>query len=807
LLTLAAAYRETGQLAAAADALNSAEQQLARHIAAVPERMQPLMRHALHARLDAQRGLLRLAQQVDARGPLTWELEVAPPLPIDTAESITSQLRESVAAAEALTAAWRARASADAAAQNLANEASEGVELVALGQVSRAEQLLDEQQYHLALVLLEEGRARQAQPPGLFDSAWRMLAGGSDPIAQARQVLDTLTVTTPQDTPYLLADARALRLQYAADQADNQVYQRYDAIIGIDPQQPAAYYGKGQLALLDGDRAAARQLMQQALEQEPAYYPARLQLVAFAEQAGDWASALAHMQTLAQQYPGPQAELQLASILRRSGPAGFEEAASVLQPLVEAGNTAAMVEMGRLFAANQQPDAAISFYEQARAAETLAPQALLEMGHLLAETGEFARAEECFLQAIDTAQGETYMRASMAVAELYSGPLEQPERANDYYEQVLGSDVQDAATLLNIGNRLMQHGKPQRAAEVYRRADGLQPDNPRIAYGLSEALLALDEPQNASTQAQRVLDLTGTGDGELRAAALVNLGDVQRLSGNLENALTSYNQALALNAAHIEATLGLGQVAVARENWPVALGHFQQALNLPGGAESALAHFWYAEALLRQHSLTQAMEHYKQAHALQPHFPAALLGLAQAQFMRGSSTDALATIERALQQHPDYGEAWLFKGKLFQQQENMQAALAAYERAIEANNQLGEAYYRRGLIAMQQQEHEAAVSDLQRAADLQPDNAEIYYWLGQANFALNHMGDAAEAFGRAVELRNGSYAAAEFYLGMAEEARGQIDAAIASFESVIQQTNESEWVNRAQTELERIVNQ
>lgn len=808
LLTLAAAYRETGQLAAAAEALQSAEQEMPGHIAAVPEQMQPLVQQSLQARLDAQRGLLRLAQQIDARGPLTWELEVAPPLPVDTAKSITEQLREAAAAAEALTAAWRARASADAAAQNLANQASEGVELVALEQVSRAEHLLDTQQYYLALALIEEGRARQAVPGGIFDSAWRMLAGGDDPLAEARELLATLTVTTPQDTPYLLADARALRLQYAADQADNAVYQRYDTIISIAPQQPAAYYGKGQLALLDGDREAARQLMQQALEQEPAYYPARLQLVAFAEEEGDWASALAHMQTLVQQYPGPQAELHLASVLRRSGPGGFEEAARVLQPLVEAGNTAAMVEMGRLFADNQQPDAAISFYEQARAAETLAPQALLELGHLLAATGEFARAEASFLQAIDAAQGETHMRASMAVAELYNGPLAQPARADDYYEQVLSSEVQDAAVLLNVGDRLMQHGKTQRAAEVYRRADRLQPDNPRIAYGLSEALLALGELQNASAQAQRVLDLTGgPEDAEIRAAALVNLGDVQRLSGNLENALGSYNQALALNAAHIEATLGLGQVAVARDNWAVALGHFQQALNLPGGAESALAQFWYAEALLRQHSLTQAIAHYEQAHALQPHFPAALLGLAQAQFMRGSSSEALTTVDRALQQQPDYGEAWLFKGKLFQQQEDLQAARNAYERAIQANDQLGEAYYRRGLIAMQQQEHEAAVSDLQRAAQLQPGNAEVYYWLGQANFALNRMAAAAEAFARAVELRNGSYAAAEFYLGMAEEARGQIDAAIASFESVIQQTNESEWVNRAQTELERIVNQ
>jgi tetratricopeptide (TPR) repeat protein len=326
---------------------------------------------------------------------------------------------------------------------------------------------------------------------------------------------------------------------------------------------------------------------------------------------------------------------------------------------------------------------------------------------------------------------------------------------------------------------------------------------------MGQAHLALGQLQEAASYEQRVLGLTEyNGKDELRAEALVVLADIERQEqgGDLALAANLYNEALGLDPDQYDAALGLGLVDVARGDWGTALSTFERALSL-AGPENAMAHFWYAEALLRQDTpqmLSRAMQHYERALALRPVFPEARLGIAQAQYNLDNADAAMATVDHALEQRPNYAEGWLFKGILLQDSGETAEALEAYTSAIEAGGNLGEAYYRRGLIHMQQLRHEDAAQDLQRAVELQPANPEFQYWLGQASFALNRVDQALSAFQRAVELRDGIYPAAQFHQALAEEATGQMEAARDSLEALVQTAGNNEWVNRASVELERL---
>jgi tetratricopeptide (TPR) repeat protein len=552
--------------------------------------------------------------------------------------------------------------------------------------------------------------------------------------------------------------------------------------------------------------------MVQALEQNSRFFPARIQLIQFAEQDGDWGTALLHLRTLAEHYPGPNAQLAIATALRRSGSVGLHEAEQLLQQLVADETTPdptrvdALVELGRLYRAENQLERAIQVLEQARSIDSSAPTAALELGRILVQQGEFERAEDLLLVTVNNSTGSMQAQARLEVAELYSGPLDRPDEAIHHYEQIAQSDTQNPAILVDAGTSLLDNDHAAVAVTALSSADTLQQSSDAAtARHLARAHLEMGNLEQATAAAQRVLDLTAnTDDTSTRAAALVVLGDVQRRTGDFASAANQYNQALSLDPQQVQAAIGLGLIAVAQDNWGVALGQFQRAASFPNGQNDPLAQFWYAEALLRQGNPREAMERYTQALTLRPEFPEALLGMAQAQNALGDTEAAQETVAEALQQNPDYAEALIFQGRLHHEQRQLDEALESYNRALRANDQLGGAHYHRGLIYIEQGAYERAQNDLQRTVELEPNNAEAYYWLGRANLVLNRNPQALAAFQRAVELRGGNYDEARFYQGLAETALDRYDEARTSFQTVVQTASDNEWIARARSELEQI---
>lgn len=795
LLALADAYRENGQHGTAATTLRTAEQQLGAERVTVPAAMRSMVEQHLRAALAEQQGALALAEAVQARGPLNWELEVTPLQEPGTFSRASNALRQAITTSEALISAWRSRSAAEAAGV--------GTGLVAIGQTQQAEYNLNRQRYYLALALIEEGRSTLDRAPNPLAGIMDALFGTGTPLSESQTILNTLLILEPANVNYLIANGRALRLRGENDRAN----QTYDRLLSLDPNQPTGYYGKALLALNTGDRAAARQLLLQAIERDTAFFPARLTLAQIAEQDGDWPTALDNLHAVAQTYPNHAASrVALAAALRRSGASGYAEAEAELQPLVNAGFVPAMIELGQLYQDTGKLDAAAQTLEQARRADARSSVAAFELGQVRLALGDAPAAERQFRDAISNDRSN--VAAYLALADLYQNQLNNPSAATDQYQRVLAINDLNANQLGQIGSGLLANGQARPAADAFNRAISQLPDDPRLYHELAQAYLALNNLDGASNAEQRVLELTAnlntTEAQQLRVDALIGLGDVERLRQRFPQAIDRYNQALGLDPNRIAAVIGLGQVAVGQDQWGVALGHFERAANLPGGAENADAQFWLAEALLRQPSPQRASEIYMQALNLRPNFPEAWLGLAQARYTLAGNSAAAETVDEALKLRPRYAEALLFKGKLLQEQGRLNEARDAYNTSIAINGRLPETFYRRALIAMQELDYDRAVGDLRRVTELQPNFAEAYYWLGRAYFAQERMTQALDSFQRAIALQGGSYTEARLYQGLVEEAMGRLQDATTSFQTVIQSDPLSDWANRARLELEQL---
>ncbi len=807
LLTIAECQRQLGQIGAAERTLEQVIVVDGDDETLIPQQLRTLYHGSIHAATLEQQGLLALAQAVNARGPLAWELEIASIGNKEQGDQALALLNKAVETQETVFHEWNTHTTAEEVERHFTKDsAGNPAVLVADGQIAHSTAALERQRYGLALAYMQQGYTN-GEKSGVFQEINKLI-GTQTPFDKAEALLAGIiaapdTTGASQTYPALIAHGHILRLRHDYEQAN----ERYNIAQTLAPQQPEGYFGHGMVQLDEGNRAAAREWFVQSLMQHDAFFPARIKLAEMAVQEGNWEAAIQQLRTVATHYPHESTLLNLASVLRQSGPSGYAEAEQVLQPLIKQNNPEALIERGRLRRNAGQMAAAVSDFRRAYEQHTppSSSGAAFEWGQTLLMNQDYRGAEAQFQAAIK--EDTSNMLARLALVDLYLGPLNDPQAADQHYSIVLDAGIRDANVLVQLGEALLEHDYANRATVAFQQAIRQRPDDAMIHHLLAQSHLQLDKPSAALKEEEHVLELTSnmaTDTLMLRADALVGMGEAELQRGNSDQAETHFNEALTLNGNNLGALIGLGRVATGRGNWAVAQGYFETAVNR-GGQTDPMVLFWLAEAQLRQPDPRGAIETYQQALALKPHFPAALLGLAQAQYALDSTNPApaLDTIEQSLAQNDRYGEALLFKCKIQREQGQVDAAWQSCDEAIAANSRLGEAYYQRGTIAMQRENYQQAVDDLRRAAILYP-TADTFYWLGRAYFTDNTMVRAATAFAQAEALQDGGYPEAQFYRALAEQRLGQYEVAIASLEDLVRSARNTEWVGRAQEELQRL---
>lgn len=808
-VTMARACRETGDLACATNAVNRGERRRGWEVGLTTANFRRRLNLHLEAALQQERGLIALTRLTSAPGRLLWSLEASRPLPANDLRPSGERLQSAVQRAEERLRLWDRAAAARAAefSEFGANEA--GIITVETGQQRRAAADLRVIEANYALHLVEADRAVRDQSRGIFAAMWNSAFQVAAPLTEARRIFTRQLEANADDPVALLGDARALRVRNNGEPDLSTADQHYNRLIELLPTRPEPVHGKGAVALLRGDRNTARQFFLQALQLDNDFFPAHAALMRLELDEANYAGAIEHLRVLVRLYPRPQYILALASALRELGPANYPEAVAVLDPLLQEPHAGAWTELGRIRRDTGQIEQALDIFATALDLRqgTYSAEAMLEMGLLQIQQGTHNAAERNLLNAVNKGNERTQLYAHLALSNLYTTIRNDYRAALPHFEAVINTDTTDVTALIEISDQLRRMGETNSAFDALARARRVQPDNPDILVRLAQIQLDLNNRAAAEGDARQVLNLTN--DGRLpwqRSTAQIVLGDLRRLQGDFAGALEWYEQARATDPNNTAAYIAQGLVYVGQDNWAVASGYFEQAVNLPRGQGDPLAHFWYAEALLRQGNPTLAITHYQQAIALQGALPlpAAWLGMAQAYLALGNTTAAADSIAVALEQDPTYTEAWLFKGKLAEAASDTNAALKAYNTVIDQNRNFAEAFLRRGLISMERSEYSAAVRDFEQVTILQPDNPTAHYWLGRARLANGDLPLAIRNLQRATELSDDTLLAAQLYQALAIEQVGDREQAINLLLDILQTTDDPTISTRAREELLRI---
>ncbi len=153
---------------------------------------------------------------------------------------------------------------------------------------------------------------------------------------------------------------------------------------------------------------------------------------------------------------------------------------------------------------------------------------------------------------------------------------------------------------MQLGSQLHTAGQPEQALMAFENALAQMPDDVNTASACAALLSELGRPIAAyktllTVQAKLLEDADGAA----------NLAIAAEACGDLAAASKAYQQALALNPAHLRALNNVGLLAARNLQWPLAIDCARQCLAL---APAQLAHHLHlADALCGAHDYIQAL--------------------------------------------------------------------------------------------------------------------------------------------------------------------------------------------------------
>lgn len=143
------------------------------------------------------------------------------------------------------------------------------------------------------------------------------------------------------------------------------------------------------------------------------------------------------------------------------------------------------------------------------------------------------------------------------------------------YQRAHELDPQDVRPLLALGQIFAQLGSPASAAEAFRAAILIEPDNVDARRGLAMTLIAVGQPGQAIAELERALDMS-------KDYRLYNsLGVAYDMLGDQASAQTYYKTGLELSPGNLQIINNLGLSLVLEGRYPEAIALLEPAAGDP----------------------------------------------------------------------------------------------------------------------------------------------------------------------------------------------------------------------------------
>jgi tetratricopeptide (TPR) repeat protein len=595
--------------------------------------------------------------------------------------------------------------------------------------------------------------------------------------------------------------------------------EEFKAALKCDPAFALAALNLGQVLIDQKRYTAAIAYLQDILKSSsPPDLKSQLQMtlaVAYAE-SGDSNQAIGTLEQLIKAHPDDaDARFNLGTVYAKLGPAlgyqkaiaNFKEALridphndaarySLAKVLVQLGQFSDAIPylsdythhqpndaeglhlLGSAYTGLSQLPKAVEALERARQLKPDDYEIRYDLGSALAKTGKTNEAIEQLNAAEKINPNSADVHYQLALQLRKQGDVTRSKQEMQIFQGLKNqvNEETSAGNLNNEGNRLLGEGKVREAAEAYRKAVQLDPNNAQWQYNLFLALAKLGDKEGEKVALEKALQLDpnlatahndlglvylsegkmNEAEREFRAAldidpkfaeAQNNLGVVYNQQGKDSEASTLFRQATESDPTYTRAFVNLGLVMARQGNFPAAKEQIQQALKVSPNDVGALAALGMVEGKMKHHP--ESVQAFRQVASLRPESSDAHLNLGIALADQYDLKGALGEFSETIRVAPNYSPAYYNKGRVLYDLDHKQEALPFLDMACRLQPNYPSALY---LLALALGASPRAMEVLDRLVTIDPENAEAHYLLGQNLLRAGKTQEAIEHWKSAVRL-------------------------------------------------------
>jgi len=402
-------------------------------------------------------------------------------------------------------------------------------------------------------------------------------------------------------------------------------------------------------------------------------------------------------------------------------------------------------------------------------------RALVTRGRIELDEGDHVSAVESFGKGIALGADEIDAQAGYGDSLLRSDPRRAAAALRSALERHLASD-ELRILLVRALNRAKEYDQ---ALEIGRPVLALWPDQGELRLYLVDSLAALGRLDEAVA----LLESAPEPTPEL----LMSLTRAHQRRGELGAARETIAQADRLERHSVRVLSLWLELDAIEDRVPESVARLQRAdLVKPGNGEIA---WLLARAAMMLGDLDKAQGELRRSIKLKPDHLPAYLDLAMLLSREGRIDDVVAMYEETVARQPN-ASVYFLLGLLHEQQQRVHAAIESYRKSVELDATVASAGNNLAyLLADENIELDYALELASAAKRDKPDDAGIadtlgwvHYRRGSFDFAVAYLREAVGGF----PAGDPSLGLCRYHLALAEEARGDLDAARLSIEASLE---------------------
>jgi len=210
------------------------------------------------------------------------------------------------------------------------------------------------------------------------------------------------------------------------------------------------------------------------------------------------------------------------------------------------------------------------------------------------------------------------------------------EKAKTQYQLAIELDPELSLPHFQLGYLLTQQGKFEEAAPFYQKAIALYPNHTGAYYQLANAYFRMGRQEEGKRQLEKFR--------EIKAKERFNLAERSLKKGEIDEALTTFQRTLDMDAAFAPAYARLSAIALQQNDLETAAEYLQQALEIR--SNFAAGHYQLGSIYHKQGKIEKAIESFEAALTLKPNFASACNALAWLYAEGGKNIDEAITLAR-----------------------------------------------------------------------------------------------------------------------------------------------------------------